>query len=303
MNSIICTLYEKKYHYGLAGFVNSLVHYGFEGKVYAGYKQNEGLPEWSIISNKSGLSIMIVTEKIELIFIPEDTNYHFTNYKPAFLLKIMEFEKDAINFFYFDPDIVITQKWILFEEWVKYGVGFCQDVNFYMPSNHISKKMWMDFASVLNFKEINKIDGYCNGGFVGLKRQHSQILENWKYLLDKSIELGYTKINTSWYEPDDFSKVFGKTEDQDIMNLAMMVTDVPLSLAGPDAMGFQNGRRFMFHSIGSPKAWDISWRNVFKRKKISLANIEFFKFINHPINIKYIYGVKLKLIILLNKFK
>ena len=38
MDSVICTLFEGHYHYGLAAFINSVLRYNFKGCIYVGYK-------------------------------------------------------------------------------------------------------------------------------------------------------------------------------------------------------------------------------------------------------------------------
>ena len=43
--------------------------------------------------------------------------------------------------------------------------------------------------------------------------------------------------------------------NQDSLNLAAMVTAIPISTIGPEAMGFKNGMRLMSHPIGA-KPWN-----------------------------------------------
>ena len=111
MNSIVCTIFEKHYHYGLAAFINSLHRSGFSGNVYAGYKGT--LPKWcsAAVTNDGlgwkGGSSLLVTEELTVHFLPIVTDFHLANYKPDFMLELMKgVAKDAKGIVYFDPDIV-----------------------------------------------------------------------------------------------------------------------------------------------------------------------------------------------------
>src|SRR4051794_19744072 len=101
--SIICTVFEGNYHYGLGALVNSLCGQGFRGVIYAGYRGD--LPPWAaskVYANGIG-TIYDVSEGCSIHFIPLNTPLHLNNFKPHFLLQLMEEHcPQETNFFYFD---------------------------------------------------------------------------------------------------------------------------------------------------------------------------------------------------------
>ena len=88
MNSSVCTLFEKHFHHGVAGLTNSLYKNGFRGNVYVGYRGE--LPNWcdSLIANPDlnweGAKSLKVKSDLTVHFLPVDTTFHLTNYKPYF---------------------------------------------------------------------------------------------------------------------------------------------------------------------------------------------------------------------------
>src|SRR5690606_22882643 len=109
MKYTVCTLFEKHYHHGVGVLTNSLVRNGFEGDVYVGYRGE--LPKWTSDAksnstlNWPGASTMVVSDAVNLHFLPNATNAHFTNYKAHFMLELWNgpaHDSDAM--YYFDPD-------------------------------------------------------------------------------------------------------------------------------------------------------------------------------------------------------
>ena len=91
--SVVCTLFEGHYHYGVAALTNSLYAAGYRGVIFAGYRGD--LPPWTAkaIDNsalgKGGKTLMI-RKDLHLHFIPLSTEYHLTNYKPDFMIRLFQ---------------------------------------------------------------------------------------------------------------------------------------------------------------------------------------------------------------------
>ncbi|RYG11197.1 MAG: hypothetical protein EOO07_20975, partial [Chitinophagaceae bacterium] len=127
----ICTLFEGEYHYGMAVLINSLYANGFRGDIYAGYRGD--IPYWAENANHNNeiswkdVKTLTLTDELNIHFLPVETEYHLTNYKPDFMLKLWDGPAGRINqIFYFDPDIVVDAKWEFFLEWAGLGVALCE---------------------------------------------------------------------------------------------------------------------------------------------------------------------------------
>jgi hypothetical protein len=75
--------------------------------------------------------------------------------------------------------------------------------------------------------------------------------------------------------------------DQDLMNAAVMFTQLPLSCIGPDGMDFGGGGYLMSHAVYGIKPWVKNFTlDLFKTGNApSLADKEFMKNISAPIKI------------------
>lgn len=99
MKSSVCTLFEGDYHLGAAALVNSLHASGFRGQMFCGLRGP--LPPWA-----GGADRLVLAEGLEVFFLPQATDIHFTNHKPAFLLDLWDGPAaGAESLFYFVPDI------------------------------------------------------------------------------------------------------------------------------------------------------------------------------------------------------
>lgn len=265
MNSIVCTLFEKHYHFGVAALTNSLFAQGYKGEIFAGYRGD--IPSWASKSeeNKSiswtGTRTLALTEDFKLHLIPLDTDYHLTNYKPDFMLRLLKgHDKKVPGIFYFDPDIVITGKWKLFETWIKSGVALCEDVNSPLSKNHPRRISWRKYFAnhgiTLKFSEPM----YANGGFVGCSTENSGFLEKWKQVQEAmAVDIGglqrsaFPGISLSDEEQSPFSP-FGRT-DQDALNATVEAWDGDVSIVGQEAMAFKPGEALLPHALGHDKPW------------------------------------------------
>jgi hypothetical protein len=268
MNAVVCTLFEGHYHYGLAALVNSLYKNGFSGDIYAGYKGE--LPAWA---GKNKDTVLIwpdsttykAAENIRVHFLPVKTEFHLTNYKPDFVIELMEnLETDVHGVFYFDPDIVIKCKWSFYEQWLSLGVPLVHEItNNDMPATHPIRVIWRELIKRNALEVTNQIQSYINAGFWGVTREHIE----FAYLYKKFVEISVTEFNMDLndftFDLDRTNPFFAK--DQDALNIAAMCSRVPLSEYGPEAMDFVHGGKVMSHAIGSPKPWKKNYFASFLR--------------------------------------
>jgi hypothetical protein len=267
MKCVVCTLFEKHYHFGVAVFLNSLCKSGFQGTVYAGYRGD--LPTWVTGPAKvlsEGKSELQVTPEVKAIFIPLQTAAHLTNYKPDFMLEVEALaasESDAI--IYCDPDIVINIEWQYIEDWISCGVAVCEDINSPVSENHPTRVGWRRFFKPYGFNLTYRTTAYANGGFVGFTWEHRKLIPVWKEFLSHIADLlggtnvvGITggQLLPSLY---GFADCFSKT-DQDALNAVLEACpDIPVSFLGREAMGFRSGQSCLPHALGTPKPWNRSY--------------------------------------------
>ena len=263
--TVICTLFEGHYHYGVAALTNSLYTQGYRGSIFAGYRGP--LPKWSSEAKDSTLSpgigwkTLTVAEDLQLHFIPLATDYHLTNYKPDFMMDLWDGPaKEAVNMFYFDPDIVVCAPWTYFDQWVEYGVALCEDVNSPLPQNHPRRAAWRQYFQKKGISLSFKTSTYANGGYIGLNTANKGFLEIWKKVQEamapaigglRCSALPGTPLNGKAQGP--FSP-FGKT-DQDALNAAIEAWDGEISFVGQEAMSLKSGVPLMPHALGQPKPW------------------------------------------------
>lgn len=263
LETVICTLFEGDYHYGVASLVNSLYKQGYRGDIYAGYRG--ALPLWAnelqkrvAIEWEGGTSYEVV-EGLNLHFLPLETNYHFTNFKPDFMLLLWNsVAKGAKQMFYFDPDIVVVSQWSFFSEWVSCGVALCEDVNSPLTENHPRRVAWRRYFSSKGINLYYKDPMYVNGGFIGVENKNFLIL--WKKIqelmasqiggLDRSSLNGTSLLEEHKGPLAPFSKT-----DQDALNATLEAWDDTVSLVGQEGMAFKPGTVLMPHALGHPKPW------------------------------------------------
>lgn len=287
MNSVICTLYEGHYHYGVAALSNSLYNNGFRGAIYVGYKGD--LPTWATASqdnlllNWEGATTLKIVDGLVVHFLPLKVDYQLTNYKPDFMLELWQGPaKNAEAMFYFDPDIVVNCKWSFFESWVKYGVALIHEITSNdMSVNHPIRLLWRDIIYENKEEVNNSISSYINAGFFGLKKNQIHFIEKYS----KFVHLSSQKydVDLSLFEfTNRIDPFFAK--DQDALNIAAMCTTSPLSEMGPEAMDFIPGGFTMSHAIGGPKPWKKNFiLSALKGIPPSLAEKSFWNNVGLPI--------------------
>jgi hypothetical protein len=261
MKSAVCTLFEGHYHHGVAALCNSLHSQGYLGEVYVGYRGN--LPIWSDkathdpSSNWIGSKTLVVDSGLRLHFLPIDTSYFLANYKPDFMLRLwQELAIDAKALFYFDPDIIITTPWSVFEEWIEHGVALCEDVHSPKAMHHPVRAAWRQYfyerGINLSFKEAF----YANSGFIGVKKNYSSFLKTWQ-LVQEAMAPAIGGLGTSFLTTVPGALPFApfSLPDQDALNAAVEAWDGVISFVGKAGMGFTPSSSLMSHAIGSGKPW------------------------------------------------
>jgi hypothetical protein len=185
--------------------------------------------------------------------------------------------------FYFDPDIVVKADWYFFESWARNGIALCLDNNFgILPSDHPWRAEWRSIGCRAGMQIRRKLDFYFNGGFFGLTRENMGFLDLWRVLTESYREMGGDVVSSK--SSDRKRSVVG---DQDLMNAAVMFTDLPLSSVGPDGMDFGGGGYLMSHAVYGTKPWVKQFTlDLFRTgNPPSLADKEFMKNIASPIKI------------------
>lgn len=254
---IVCTLFEGSYGIGVAALVNSLIASGYKGKLYVGFRGI--LPRWALEIQQSKRSVHDPAIQIPITFVPLEGDSQLVYYKPTFMLHILEvLEPNASGIIYFDADITVRCKWKFFQQWLGYGLMFCEDVNSPMHATHPRRMMWRRLFPDL-LKDTSKMpDTYVNAGFVGLRRQELQFLRVWLSIIERAEPV--TGGGTAWYstkqlEPFSAFSAF----DQDALNICVMASSAPFSVVGPEGMDFRSGGYIMSHAIGPSKPWTGSF--------------------------------------------
>lgn len=261
MKSAICTLFEGSYHYGVAALINSLYSQGYRGAVYAGYRGE--LPAWSAAATENpmldwpGSCTLQVAQELQLHFLPLDTHYHFSNYKPHFMLQLWEsLASEAAAMFYFDPDIVVTTPWIIFEEWVTYGVGLCEDIISPKAQHHPVREAWRRYFGTRGFQLDFKDAIYANSGFVGVSKENRGFLVTWQKL-QEMVASAIGGLDNSFLSilPNSLPFAPFSIPDQDTMNAAVEAWDGIVSFVDKAGMAFTSSSSLMSHAIGTGKPW------------------------------------------------
>jgi hypothetical protein len=248
----VCTLFEGDFHFGLAAFLNSLARAGYIGTVWAGYRG--ALPPWldQLQRSDGAENEYLISGKIRLVLLAQTTEIHLTNYKPEFMLELLSGPARGCEYlWYFDPDIFIRVPWAFFADWQRGGIALCQEiVNNNLPDNSPLRHQWSQIASTIGLSNPRALNHYLNGGMVGVAAAHADFLETWKRLIERAAELG---CDLKAFMPGDREMPF-HASDQDALNIAAMYSEFPLSILGPQGMGFLPGDVKMYHTVGQ-KPW------------------------------------------------
>ncbi|WP_420238884.1 hypothetical protein ACOBR2_04610 [Telmatobacter bradus] len=289
LKSSICTLYEGDYHLGVSALVNSLVNAGFSGTIWIGYRGE--LPPWlnQLQEVDKETHRYSVSGRAALVFVSIETEMHFTNYKPQFMLDILNHHDVECDYlWYFDPDIYLFTNpgagfycpWSFYEKWSRYGIAVCQDMLYQvMPECDLLRQQWREIILSNQMQVRRSLVQHYNGGMIGVPRASAGYLNTWKSYIEYAGGEGY--------EIDGFlegSRIDPMhAVDQDAMNIALMCTEYPFASMGPEAMGFIQGGFTMFHAVIN-KPWKYRFvRNALSGNPPVSAVKEFFNHVSAPI--------------------
>jgi hypothetical protein len=274
MTHAVCTLFEGHYHLGVGALINSLHASGFSGVVICGHRGPE--PVWANAARG-------FTNGIEVRFVPITTDVHFTNYKPGFLRDCwITHCPDATQLYYFDPDIVVKAPWTVIARWAADGVALCEDVNANFPARHPYRLAWIDFLQAHQLQPTRSVDRYYNAGFIGLPRAHRHLLDTWAKIVGWADEELGSRSRLKNNKPHTLFH----SADQDALNMALMVNDVPINGTGPEGMDFTTGGHLLSHAIGGAKPWRGGFfRDALRGRPPGNAQKSFFRFAESPLRL------------------
>ena len=250
----ICTLFDGDFHFGLAAMLNSLVQAGYKGTVWAGYRG--ALPPWvNQLKRMDGPGDAYrVTEQIRVVFVLLETRIHLALYKPRFMLDLLANHARGCEYiWFFDSDIFLRGKWSFFVNWQRFGIAVCQDIlHHVLPEHDPLRQEWAEIAAGmgLGLSKPRALSQYFNSGLVGVPAAHASFLQLWQRLIEQAGKMGadLNRLTTGSREMPFH------IPDQDALNVAVMVTEYPLSPTGPEIMGFRPGRPVTYHAVGT-KPW------------------------------------------------
>jgi hypothetical protein len=289
MASVVCTLFENHYHYGLAALANSLYKHGYKGPIYAGYKGV--LPSWCAARKENqtlgwpDASTFEVAEGIVIHLLPIKIDSHLSFYKPDFMVRLIEtLAKDKDGIAYFDPDIVIKYHWSFFESWMSYGVALVHE-NITRPVTHPTRHEWQEAIDKTGREKIRNVNTYINSGFCGVSKENIGLIKVWSEVIDTGRK--FFNLNTAKFvRIKDNSHAFFNL-DQDALNIALMCTNTPISEIGPEGMDFLPGGFTMSHALGHPKPWRKKFiRSAIKGRGPSLPEKAYWENMNGPIQLE-----------------
>lgn len=251
----LVTLCSGDYHLGVGVLLNSFIRNGFEGAAWVGYRG--AVPPWAapLSPGPLGSHEYRPTPASIVRFVPMDGEDHLTWRKPSFLLRLMDAEPATACWVYIDPDIVNRAPWSFYDHWLRLGVALCVDLWDDVAPDHPRRRAWEAFAREHDRPPVRSLWRHYNAGFVGVPTSGRRLIEVWQELIDLGAREGLINLN----EPYDqryfwtFPYLYG---DQTLLNLALALTDVPLTTMGQEAMDFVPGGANLSHAtVPAIKPW------------------------------------------------
>lgn len=283
MRTAVCTLFEGHYHHGVAALVNSLVAAGYEGTVWVGHRGP--LPAWLVhhagFDRHAGR--LQVTPQVALHAVALDPPRSLNYQKPAFMRALLHVHDTAAEaVVYLDPDLVVKCAWREIEAWFADGaVALVEDIDGILPSDHPRREGWRRFFAAHGEIPRHAMERYYNSGFVGVPRMHDDLLAAWQRICERiATAHGSAPRQRKQGAP---SHLFHST-DEDALNFALMLSEVPLHTQGPEAMDFAPGGRHLSHAVGAAKPWQgRHFRGALRGRPPSVASQAFYRFTRGPL--------------------
>ena len=274
---VFTTLAERHYFYGVSALINSIIKNGTYGnKLVVGYR--EKLPAWlpSLRETTRGKSFLLNSD-FEIEFIEIEGSLHMVHEKPKWFRHLTEvLEPTADEYFFFDSDITIVNRMSFFGEWVKQGIALCEDVNYNMHHSHPIRKQWVEIGLKNNLNITNCLNSYINSGFLGWSKETAGFVQEWDKCFDL---LSHLSGDMRKFRVNDRTRTV-LSANQDSLNVAVMTTKFPISIIGPEAMGFQYGMLLMAHPVGA-KPWNQNFTlKFFQGKPPRFADLVFWQNVN-----------------------
>lgn len=251
-------LAERTYFHGVAALSNSLVRNNFIGHIVVGYRG--ALPPWEGPVQPTRDEALAITETTDIRFVcMEDDDregWSLGNLKPHFLLRVAaEIHPNFASLWYFDVDIVLKTDWSNFARWSEAGVVLVLDIaETFMPATHLFRRAWSALAAEIGLT-TRAVEGYFNSGCIGLRREQFRLLEVWAALIDRHAANGATMQQLVCRQGmPEFAKM-----DQDLLNAAVMASDVSYAVLGIEAMDAFPSAEIMSHALIFAKPWSRNY--------------------------------------------
>lgn len=250
MTSLCLTLYEGDHVWGVGALANSLYRCGFRGTLVVGWRG--ALPPWLPAEGRE-LGRWQPAEGLVLQFLklPETPGAH--QLKPWAMLQVLDrIAPEADRVFLFDADALALARWPYFEALVEEGAAVVLDMGFpRIAMTHPWRRAWAELCREAGYSVRRTEDAYMSA-FCGISRRHRPLIEAWWHLTEV-LHGRRPEIVGKFKDGDRMIDPFHGT-DQDLLDAAVMATEVPLCTLGPESFGFTGSPHTMLHPIG-PKPW------------------------------------------------
>lgn len=302
MASIVCTIAEKDFYFGVGALINSLLKNEFKGNIYVGFRGE--LKGWCKNSTEcnldgwEGVKVIDAYSGVRIFFLPILIDTHLAHYKPFFVQSIWEKFSDGYeDISYFDPDIIVKCKWSFFKKWMSHGVAIVHEIIMRdMPMSHPIKKEWQGIVSEMGYNVLHKNYSYFNCGFFGVSKNRVSFIKLWSEVIEFAVKKYKQDLNK--FANYDRTEAFWSI-DQDSFNIALLATKEDLSEMGPEGMDFENGGQIMSHAVGPNKPWRKKYVYEFvKGFPPTIQDKLYWNNVASPLNVQSLSVIKIKCIVI-----